>query len=149
YLARHGPRDRLTRDRVSQLWIIAGEVGRHFLPGHSFVARAMHELRAVIDRARIPGRDLHGRDTLKAVQKVRGDVAVERLRADPVLLFLSRTKAHAAELSFAGTVDRVRVVGCGMIGPVSQPGPFRHSSACPEFRGSDGAITVVLSCCAP
>src|SRR5687768_17158106 len=36
-----------------------------------------------------------------------------------------------------------------MIGPVSHPGPERHSSPCPEFSGSDGRISVVLSCCAP
>ena len=40
-------------------------------------------------------------------------------------------------------------VGCGKIGPVSQPGPVRHSSACPLLSGKLGTITVELSCCAP
>jgi hypothetical protein len=38
--------------------------------------------------------------------------------------------------------------GCGTIGPVSQPGPSRHSSGAKGFAWLE-IITVEASCCAP
>ena len=40
-------------------------------------------------------------------------------------------------------------VGCGMIGPVSQPGPLRQSASVVRDRRWLEMMTVLLSCCAP
>ena len=55
---------------------------------------------------------------------------------------------HAVERGRVTKADRVAVLGCGMIGPVSHPGPPRHAvvsnGSAVLFR-----MIVLLSCCAP
>src|SRR5205085_11354598 len=57
--------------------------------------------------ARIPRRDLHRRDTLKTVDEILRDIAIERLRTHPILLLLSGFEAHATELPLARAIDRI------------------------------------------
>ena len=92
-------------------------------------------------------RDLHGGDALEAVHEIAARVAVERLGADPIVLFVAVAEVEPAELALATAVDDSGLSLSGMIGPVSQPGPTRKS--CPLPRGRLGTITVSLSCCAP
>ena len=67
---------------------MGGEVGLDLFPGDAAVARAVQELRAVVDGVRVVRRDFHRRNALEAVGELAARVAVERLRADPVLLLV-------------------------------------------------------------
>ena len=108
-LARHVDRDRPAGAALLVLRLVRREVGRDALPRHALVARAVDVLRAVVDHARIVRASLHRRHALEAEEQVLAGVAVERLRADPVLLLLPAAQRRAAELPLARAVDRVRV----------------------------------------
>ena len=62
-------------------------------------------------------------------------------------LLLTRLQIHHAVLSFARTVNNVRVRQMRHDGTVSQPGPTRQSVV--ETARRRSMISVVLSCCAP
>src|SRR3712207_8242915 len=76
----------------------------------ALVARAVHVLRAVVERRRVVGGHLHRRHALEPVDEVLPRVAVERLRADPILLLLpaaerdrksTRLNSSHANISYA------------------------------------------------
>ena len=90
-----------------------GEIGADLFPGDAAIARAVHELRTVVDRARIVRRDLHGRNPLEAVDQVAARIAVERLHADPVALLVGGVQVEAAELALATAVDQFGMFDIG------------------------------------
>ncbi len=56
--------------------------------------------------ARIVRRDLHRRDALEAVDQFVASIAVQRLRADPVALFIGGAQIEPGELALATPVDQ-------------------------------------------
>src|SRR5262249_61440180 len=71
---------------------------------------AMHELRAMVEHARIVRRNLHRRDTLKAIAHVLGVMAVTVLRVDPVARRLPGLEISAVKLALTRSVNDVRIL---------------------------------------
>src|SRR5215510_12056132 len=88
-----------------------GEIGRDLFPGHAFVACAMHVLRSVIEYVGVVWRRGHWRHSLKSVDEITGRIAIQRLRANPLILLLPRLEVHHAILTFARSVDDFRIPG--------------------------------------
>src|SRR6185503_13932478 len=101
-------RDRFAADALATLGMRC-QIRRDFFPGHTLVARAMHVLRTVIEHFRIVRRDCHRRNALHAINEVARGISIQRFTANPVTLLLTGLQIHHAILSFARSVDDVRV----------------------------------------
>src|ERR1051326_7659561 len=86
-----------------------GKIRTDALPGHAAIARAMQILRAVVDDMRVVRRNLHRRDPLEAVNEIASGIAVERLRANPVALFIRRVEIEPAELTLATSIHNIGI----------------------------------------
>ena len=97
-------------------------------------------------------RHLHRRHALKTVDQVGAAIAVQRLRAHPVLLLVTRLEAEARELSLARPVDDGRVERAGDDRPRLAAGPgaplLGHAGAERERRHDERRV-VLLSAVDP
>ena len=114
-LAGHVARDRAAADALC-LRIVRCQVGRHALPRDAFVARAMQELRAEVHGTAHVRRCEHRGHALEPVLQVLVVVAVQRLHADPRILFLARTHVQARELALARAVHDIAIPRAGQYG---------------------------------
>ena len=121
-----------------------GHVGRDLLPGHAAVARAVQVLRAVVDGVLVEGRNLHRRDALEAVGQLAARVAVERLRAYPVLLLIGGRQVERLNWPLQLPYTRSGFARLGIIGPVSQPGPVRKPWPSPKRQAGHDHRRIVL-----
>src|SRR5262249_2340521 len=107
-LARDVARDGLAAGSLTTVRM-SRQIRRDAFPRHSFVARAMHVLRTVVEHVRIVGRRGHRRNSLHAIDQIFRGIAIKRLRANPVVLLLTGLEIHHAELSLARAVDDVGI----------------------------------------
>ena len=107
----------VTRDRFAAgalaTFRMRGEIRRDPFPRHAFVARAMKILRAVVQHVWIVRGRRHRRNSLKTQDQIAGGIAIQRLRTDPVILFLTNFQIHHAVLAFARSINDVRIVRMG------------------------------------
>src|SRR5207237_8100968 len=90
-----------------------GQIGGDLFPGHAIAARAVQKLRSVVEDLGIMRRGGHWRNSLHSIDEIASGIAVQRLRADPVILLLSRLEVHDSVLSLARSVDDVGILWMG------------------------------------